>query len=334
MTEFINDVTASTEKKEESMTDVFETPENTIAPAEEGKPDTDFELERAKESGNIDEELYARFRKFGKMMRMGRGPKGCGPRMNGGAEFGARVEGGHRGPRPEFDGPGCGPRPGFGGPGCEGGHGPHGHGPHAGGPRPEFHGGLRSEGAPQWQPGFGSNPFTKHPEFPCHPGNGPKGGHGPHGGPRPEFGAHPGFGGPQGAPGFRPEGGPQCGPGPEGFGGNAPERKGENVHMGRGRVLATLALQDNLTQRDLAFILGIRPQSLGELLGKLEADGFITRQRSETDKRAVKVSLTDAGRARAEEIQAKRNRSAEDMFAKLTAEEKAQLRDLLAKLQD
>ena len=99
------------------------------------------------------------------------------------------------------------------------------------------------------------------------------------------------------------------------------------------RIKAARAALD-MTQKDLAFILGIRPQSLGELLGKLEADGYVTRTRSEADRRAITVNLTDAGREKSARIQAKRNLSAETMFEKLTGEEKSTLAALLAKLQD
>ncbi|MDR1413222.1 MAG: MarR family transcriptional regulator [Actinomycetes bacterium] len=66
---------------------------------------------------------------------------------------------------------------------------------------------------------------------------------------------------------------------------------------GQGRVLALLKLQPEITSRDLAYLLGIRPASLNELLGKLEKGGFITRRPDQNDRRLVMVQLTDKGRA-------------------------------------
>lgn len=73
-----------------------------------------------------------------------------------------------------------------------------------------------------------------------------------------------------------------------------------NPHQGQGRVLAILKLQPEISQKDLAYLLGMRPQSLGELLAKLEKSGYITREPSEEDRRVMIVRLTDAGRAAAE----------------------------------
>jgi len=51
-----------------------------------------------------------------------------------------------------------------------------------------------------------------------------------------------------------------------------------------------------ISQRELSYLLDIRPQSLGEILGKLEKNGYITRTPSENDKRIMIVNLTQAGK--------------------------------------
>lgn len=66
---------------------------------------------------------------------------------------------------------------------------------------------------------------------------------------------------------------------------------------GQGRVLAALQLSSPIPTRDLAFLLGMRQQSLNELIVKLEADGYITRAPSLSDKRVMEVHLTDEGAA-------------------------------------
>lgn len=64
---------------------------------------------------------------------------------------------------------------------------------------------------------------------------------------------------------------------------------------GQGRVLALLKLQPDISTKDLSYLLGIRQQSLNELLNKLEKNGLVTRVQSEDDKR---VMLDKADRKR------------------------------------
>lgn len=66
--------------------------------------------------------------------------------------------------------------------------------------------------------------------------------------------------------------------------------------LGQGRVLALLNARGQMRQRDMNAALGVRPQSLGELLIKLERAGYVTREPDPTDKRILLVRITDAGR--------------------------------------
>lgn len=70
---------------------------------------------------------------------------------------------------------------------------------------------------------------------------------------------------------------------------------------GQGRILSLLKIKNEISQKDLAAILDIRPQSLGELLAKLEKAGFIERTPSEQDKRIMEIRLTESGKAASEE---------------------------------
>lgn len=107
---------------------------------------------------------------------------------------------------------------------------------------------------------------------------------------------------------------------------------GHGRRRGQARVLSMVAMQEGINQKDLAFLLGIRPQTIGEMLRKLEERELIERRKSEEDARATQVFLTDEGRARAAEIAERRALAAADMFAVLTDEEKEQLDALLDKL--
>ena len=65
---------------------------------------------------------------------------------------------------------------------------------------------------------------------------------------------------------------------------------------GQGRVLALLNMQGEMRQRDMGYILNIRPQSLGEVIAKLERAGLVERRTSEKDRRVLLVSITEKGR--------------------------------------
>jgi len=66
---------------------------------------------------------------------------------------------------------------------------------------------------------------------------------------------------------------------------------------GQGRVLALLRqIQTEISTKDLSYLLGIRQQSLNDLLIKLEKGGYITRVPLQADKRVMVVQLTAKGR--------------------------------------
>lgn len=64
---------------------------------------------------------------------------------------------------------------------------------------------------------------------------------------------------------------------------------------GQGRILAMLKIQPEIMTKDLSYLLGIRQQSLNELLNKLEKSGYVERRPSETDRRVMVVHLTEMG---------------------------------------
>ena len=101
-------------------------------------------------------------------------------------------------------------------------------------------------------------------------------------------------------------------------------------HRGQGRILALLKLQPEIDQRELALILDIRPQSLGELLAKLERQAYLTRSPSESDRRVMEIRLTEAGKAAAEE--SPQSQDAEALFGVLTEEEKTAFGEYLERL--
>lgn len=103
---------------------------------------------------------------------------------------------------------------------------------------------------------------------------------------------------------------------------------------GRGRLMGFLNDHGEMSQTQLATHLDIRPQSLSELIAKMESDGLVMRRQSDEDKRQTLVSLTDLGRSRVEAFRENHRRRAAEFLEPLTAEEKIALAAILRKLID
>ncbi len=96
-------------------------------------------------------------------------------------------------------------------------------------------------------------------------------------------------------------------------------------------VLQLLQEHGPMDQRSIQEALLIQPGSASELLSKLESKGFLQRQRSQTDKRKMIISLTESGRSlppQPPEV------TLPGRYAALTTEEQAQLTALLERLLD
>lgn len=97
--------------------------------------------------------------------------------------------------------------------------------------------------------------------------------------------------------------------------------------QGQGRVLRLLSLHSPIAQKELAYLLGIRSQSLAEQIAKLEEAGLVERRPNPEDRRTSVVDLTEAGRETVE-----RNAASEpeiDPFAVLGDDEQRQLAEFL-----
>ena len=63
-------------------------------------------------------------------------------------------------------------------------------------------------------------------------------------------------------------------------------------------VLNQLAAQDGQTTKEIAQASMVTPSTLTGVVDTLEKDGLIERRRSDTDRRIIRLHLTDAGRQR------------------------------------
>ena len=101
-------------------------------------------------------------------------------------------------------------------------------------------------------------------------------------------------------------------------------------YQGQGRILSLLKHTPEISQKELAHILSIRSQSMGELLAKLERSGYITRTPSEVDRRGMDIRLTESGKAVSE--QDVESAQHESVFDCLSEEEQTTLSNYLEHL--
>lgn len=101
---------------------------------------------------------------------------------------------------------------------------------------------------------------------------------------------------------------------------------------GMGHILDLLQKEKGLSQQEIAARLGIRPQSVSEAVTRLEQRGLIYKETDANDRRATRIFITQEGITRRSELVKLRTAHAEAFFSVLTEEEKAQLANLLQKL--
>ncbi len=93
-------------------------------------------------------------------------------------------------------------------------------------------------------------------------------------------------------------------------------------------------VQRELSQAELAELVGIRPQSIGPILVKLEEEGLIERRPSQADRRSHLLALTDEGRAAAAKARELQAAYAEKALSVLTDEERIAFASAVVKLND
>ncbi len=107
-------------------------------------------------------------------------------------------------------------------------------------------------------------------------------------------------------------------------------------HQERGLLaLARLSHPDGgVRVSHLADHLGIAPRSATEVADALEEAGLLTRAPDPTDRRAVLLTLTDAGRHTVADVRDRRRAAADEAVAALAPHDRAELRRLLQTLLD
>jgi DNA-binding MarR family transcriptional regulator len=83
---------------------------------------------------------------------------------------------------------------------------------------------------------------------------------------------------------------------------------------------------------ELADRLGIVPRSVTTVIDALEQAGLVRREIDPHNRRAIRLHLTDQGRAVRDDMRDARRGAAEDLFAPLSAQQRTSLGELLSLL--
>jgi DNA-binding MarR family transcriptional regulator len=100
-------------------------------------------------------------------------------------------------------------------------------------------------------------------------------------------------------------------------------------------VLATLrrsAPETGLSLARLGQLMAVTPPAVTKRVDALEARGLVIREAHETDRRAFRLKLTPAGRAVVDDVLEAHVTNEERLLSDLTAEERRELRGLLARV--
>jgi DNA-binding MarR family transcriptional regulator len=97
----------------------------------------------------------------------------------------------------------------------------------------------------------------------------------------------------------------------------------DDITIAQYRALVVLASRGPQRMAELAAALGVAPSTAGRMCDRLLRKGLIRRQRVRADRRAVKVSLTEAGRQVVDEATARRRAVLAGILAKLSARQQS-----------
>jgi DNA-binding MarR family transcriptional regulator len=108
----------------------------------------------------------------------------------------------------------------------------------------------------------------------------------------------------------------------------------DDAHVREAAVLAIIAENGALSQRELSDITHVNPTLIVKLIDTLEAKGWVRRDRSAADRRSYALALTEAGERARAELDAYLDRGEADLTRNLSVGEIGELRLLLTKLLD
>ena len=77
--------------------------------------------------------------------------------------------------------------------------------------------------------------------------------------------------------------------------------KFENRNRGQSQILAIIREHGTISQKALVSQLDMRPQSASEMIRKLEKKDYLTREKSQEDRRVMNIHLTARGKIAAQQ---------------------------------
>lgn len=101
---------------------------------------------------------------------------------------------------------------------------------------------------------------------------------------------------------------------------------GLNLTMPQLKVLLILSRQSQLTSGKLANLLGITPPTATGILDRLVAQGLVRRQEDPTDRRVVRLGLTEAGQGLVDKLFEQRDQVLRNYLEEMQEEDKEALR--------
>lgn len=108
----------------------------------------------------------------------------------------------------------------------------------------------------------------------------------------------------------------------------------EETTIAQYRALVVLASRGPQRMVDLAGALDVAPSTAGRMCDRLVRKGLIRRHRARTDRRAVLVSLTGAGREVVDQATARRRALIEEILGRLAAGEQHEVAEALRAFAD
>jgi MarR family transcriptional regulator, lower aerobic nicotinate degradation pathway regulator len=114
--------------------------------------------------------------------------------------------------------------------------------------------------------------------------------------------------------------------------GQAAPREPGPIRLPHYSVLAVLTDLGPASQREVADALGFDASDLVGVVDSLEADGCLTRERDEADRRRHILTVTPVGRSALVKVEVRVAQAREDFLAPLSAAERVTLAELLRRL--
>ena len=112
------------------------------------------------------------------------------------------------------------------------------------------------------------------------------------------------------------------------------ERELAPLQLGPGNYLylCGLYIRDGRKQQELADTIGVDKAAATRALSRLENNGYVTRRKDQTDRRAIRVYLTRKGLNLRGQLETAAAASMDAMAQSLDRAERAELRRLMAKM--